>query len=106
MNMLTSKQRAQLRRLANPLPVLLIIGKDGITDGVERQLEQLLNDKELVKIKLLETAFLTPKTASEALCAALQAEPVQCIGTKLVLYRPSPDPDKRQIVLEGEKKKG
>ena len=97
--MLTSKQRAQLRALANTLPDTLQIGKDGITDGVERQLSELLECHELVKIKLLETSFLTPRAAADALCASLRAEPVQCIGTKVVLYRQSSDKDKRRIVL-------
>lgn len=98
--MLTSKQRAYLRKLSNPLAVTLHIGKDGVTDGVISQLEVLLESHELVKGKVLENAMLTPKTVSEALCEATGADGVQCIGTKFVLYRQSPDPDKRKIVLE------
>lgn len=97
--MLTSKQRAQLRGLANTLPDTLQIGKEGITQGILTQLAELLECHELVKIKLLETSFLAPRGASEELCKALRAEPVQCIGTKVVLYRPSSDEDKRRIVL-------
>lgn len=97
--MLSSKQRAQLRALANTLPDTLQIGKDGITEGVLTQLTQLLECHELVKIKLLETAFLTPRGASEELCTTLHAEPVQCIGAKVVLYRQSSDKDKQRIVL-------
>ena len=98
--MLTTKQRAQLRALANPLADTLIIGKEGVTDAVERQLDQLLEAHELVKGKVLESAMLTPRTVSEALCEATGADGVQCIGTKFVLYRQSSDPDKRRIVLE------
>ena len=54
--MLTTKQRAQLRALANPLADTLIIGKEGVTDAVERQLDQLLEAHELVKGKVLESA--------------------------------------------------
>ena len=68
--MLTTKQRAQLRALANPLADTLIIGKEGVTDAVERQLDQLLEAHELVKGKVLESAMLTPRTVSEALCEA------------------------------------
>lgn len=98
--MLNSKQRAQLRKLANTLPDTLHIGKEGISEGVIRQLDELLECHELVKIKLLESSFLTPKSAQEELCEALRAEPVQCIGTKVVVYRESSDQDKRHIVLE------
>ena len=88
--MLNTKQRAQLRAMANPLAVTLIIGKEGVTDAVER---------ELVKGKVLESAMLTPRTVSEALCEATGADAVQCIGSKFVLYRQSSDEDKRKIVL-------
>ena len=97
--MLTPKQRAQLRALANPLADTLIIGKEGVTDAVERQLDQLLEAHELVKGKVLESAMLTPRTGSDALCEAAGAEPVQCIGSKFILYRQARDKDKRKIVL-------
>ena len=68
--MLNTKQRAQLRAMANPLAVTLIIGKEGVTDAVERELDALLESHELVKGKVLESAMLTPRTVSEALCEA------------------------------------
>lgn len=97
--MLNTKQRAQLRAMANPLAVTLIIGKEGVTDAVERELDALLESHELVKGKVLESAMLTPRTVSEALCEATGADAVQCIGAKFVLYRQSSDEDKRKIVL-------
>lgn len=98
--MLTSKQRAYLRKLANPLSVTLHIGKEGVTDGVVSQLGVLLENHELVKGKVLENAMTTTKTVAEALCEATGADGVQVIGTKFVLYRQSSDQDKRKIVLE------
>ena len=96
---LTTKQRAQLRGLANPLSDTLLIGKEGVTEAVERQLDQLREAHELVKGKVLETAMLTPRAVSDALCEACGAEPVQCIGAKFVVYRPASEKDKRKIVL-------
>ena len=52
--MLNTKQRAQLRAMANPLAVTLIIGKEGVTDAVERELDALLESHELVKGKVLD----------------------------------------------------
>ena len=98
--MLTGKQRAQLRKLANPLAVTLHIGKDGVTEGVVEQLSVLLENHELVKGKVLENAMASPKTVAEALCEETGADGVQVIGTKFVLYRQSSDTDKRKIVLE------
>ena len=95
--MLNTKQRAQ-PVMANPLAVTLIIGKEGVTDAVERELDALLESHELVKGKVLESAMLTPRTVSEAL-TNYRRDAVQCIGSKFVLYRQSSDEDKRKIVL-------
>ncbi|MBR5244944.1 MAG: YhbY family RNA-binding protein [Clostridia bacterium] len=88
--MLTSKQRAYLRSLANPLDTIQQIGKDGITEAVVQQVQEALTARELIKLKVLETSFMSAREASEALCEALEAEPVQCIGSKLVIYKANP----------------
>lgn len=86
---MTGKQRAYLRGLANPLPTTQQIGKDGVSEAVIRQADAELKAKELMKLRVLETAPLTVREASEQLCALLNAEPVQCIGSRLVIYRRS-----------------
>ena len=88
--MLTSKQRAYLRSLANPLDTIQQIGKDGITESVVQQVQEALTARELIKLRVLETSFMSAREASEALCEALEAEPVQCIGSKLVIYKANP----------------
>jgi len=95
--MLTSKQRAQLRGIANSADTTLHIGKSGITDTVVQQLDEGLVAREIVKGKVLENAPMTPREACDALCAACKAMPVQVIGSKFVIYRPNPklDKDKR-----------
>lgn len=98
--MITSKQRAQLRKMANSLTVTLHIGKDGITNGVLEQLNVLLENYELVKGKVLENSLLSSKSVLNELCEKLGADGVQSIGTKFVIYRQSSDKDKRKIVLE------
>ena len=87
--MITSKQRAFLRGKANDLDAIFQIGKGGINDNLIDQLNDVLEARELIKIKVLETAMLTAREASEAVCAATGADPVQCIGTKFVIYRPN-----------------
>ena len=88
--MLTSKQRANLRSMANTMDTILYIGKDGITEAVVQQVQEALTARELIKLKVLETSFMSAREASEALCEALEAEPVQCIGSKLVIYKANP----------------
>lgn len=87
--MLTSKQRAYLRALANKEPTVLQIGKDGVSDALLRQVEQTVESRELIKIRVLETAGLTARQACEEICRRTGCEPVQCIGSRLVVYRPS-----------------
>ena len=94
---LTSKQRAKLRALANTTETIFQIGKGGITDAVVRQTEQALAARELIKLRVLESAFMTPREACNQLCEKLDAEPVQVIGTRFVIYRKDPKEPKIQI---------
>ena len=95
--MLTSKQRARLRGLANTLSDTVLIGKEGLTDAVIAQTEEVLEKHELIKIKILESAMMTTREAQAILCEELHAEPVQCIGTKLVIFRVARKPENRHI---------
>lgn len=97
--MLTSKQRARLRAMANTLSDTVLIGKEGLTDAVIAQVEEVLEKHELMKIKILETAMLAPREAQQVLCEELDAEPVQCIGTKVVIFRVARQPENRHIDL-------
>ena len=85
--MLTSKERAELRAQANTLETTLMVGKDGVTESVIAEAETQLTARELVKGKVLETAFLSPREVSDASCEATGADGVACIGTKFVIYR-------------------
>jgi RNA-binding protein len=85
--MLTSKERAELRAQANTIDTTLIVGKSGITDAVIAEAENLLTARELVKGKVLEGAFMTPREVCDALCEATGAEGISVIGTKFVIWR-------------------
>ena len=103
---LTSKQRAQLRGLANDLDAIVHIGKDGIGPNLTKQADDALGARELVKGKVLENSPLSPREGAEELARATRSEVVQVIGTKFVLYRASHRKDKKdKIVLVREKKR-
>ena len=85
--MLTSKQRAELRAQANNLDTTLIVGKDGVTDAVIAEAENLLTARELIKGKVLETALMSAREVSDAICEATGADGVSCVGYKFVIYR-------------------
>ena len=95
--MLTSKQRAQLRAIANSAETILHIGKSGITETVIQQMNEGLAAREIVKGKVLENSLMTAREACDGLAEACGAMPVQVIGSKFVIYRPNPElaPDKR-----------
>ena len=89
--MLTSKQRAFLRAKANILSPIFQIGKEGISENLLLGLDEALTTRELIKLTILETAGITAREATGIITKALDAEAVQCIGRKIVLYRESID---------------
>ena len=98
---LTSKQRAQLRSLANSLDTILQVGKDGIGDNLIKQADDALEARELIKGRVLDNNIeYDARTAAEALAKATRSEVVQVIGTKFVLYRESHSkPKEKRIQL-------
>ncbi len=89
---LKGKQRSYLKSLANGIEPILILGKNGLTDNVLKQLDDALEARELIKIKCLENSGLdTTETASEVV-KLLKAEFVQSIGSKFTIYRKAKEP--------------
>ena len=95
--MLTSKQRAQLRGMANSYEVSVHIGKGGINDAMIKQADDALEKRELIKCGLLETSPVSVREAADGMAEAVNAEVVQVIGRKFILYRESKD--NKQIYL-------
>ena len=85
--MLTSKERAELRARANDLETTLMVGKEGVTEAVVAEADRLLTARELVKGKVLESALISAREVSDALCEATGADGVSCVGSKFVIYR-------------------
>ncbi len=94
---MTSKQRAYLRGLANPLEAIVFVGKGGMSATIIKQADEALTARELIKGKVLETAPETAREAAELLAEATSAAVVQVIGRTFVLYRQAPEEPK--IVL-------
>ena len=94
--MLTGKQRAYLKGLAMDLQPAVYIGKAGITDTVIKEIDDYLTAHKLVKVKVQEGAETQPKEAANVTTAKLNAEYVQSMGRRFVLYRASKE---RRITL-------
>ena len=85
--MLTSKERAELRSQATALDTTLMVGKGGVTDAVIAEADNQLTARELVKGKVLESALMSAREVSDAICEATGADGVACVGNKFVIYR-------------------
>ena len=96
--MLNSRQRSQLRAMAHDYEPLFQIGKGGVSDNVIRQADEALTARELIKLSVLKTYEGDARSACDEICAATGADPVQCIGRRFVLYRPSPDKPSIRLV--------
>lgn len=101
--MLTSKQRAQLRGMANGIDTILIVGKDGVTPAVAAQAADALKARELVKGRVLENSLLTAREACDMLAERCRAEGVQVIGSKFVLYKRNETDPKIELVKNRKK---
>ena len=97
---LTTKQRSHLKSLAHHLKPVVFVGKEGVGPSALRSVEEALNTRELIKVKVQEAAPVDVREAGAELQAGIAgAELVQTIGRVAVLYRPHPE--KPEIKLPG-----
>lgn len=100
---MTSKERAYWRGQANSLEPIIQIGKEGISDNLITQIDDTLDARELLKIRVhLETAPQSPKELANRLAEALGADVIQVIGGVIVLYRKADE----ERIAEKKKKRG
>ena len=95
--MLNSRQRAQLRGIANDMETILQVGKLGLSENTVKQVNDALEARELIKLRVLETCPLTSRQAADELANATNSDVVQVIGSKFILYKQSKE--NKQIVL-------
>ena len=97
---MNSKERAALRAQANPLEPIILIGKEGMSDNLVNQIDDALDTRELIKIRVhLDTAPEAPREFADKIAAATESDVIQVIGGVIVLYR------KRDEARIAEKKK-
>lgn len=100
---MTSKERAALRAQANKLEPIIQIGKEGISDNLITQIDDTLDVRELIKIRVhLESSPKTPKELAQELGIVLGADVIQVIGGIIVLYREADE----ERIAEKRKKRG
>lgn len=89
MKPLTSKQRAYLRGLANGIPAIMQVGKDGLTANLLSTVSDALEARELIKLHVLENSGCTAREIADRMSEELSAGVVGVIGRMVILYRPS-----------------
>lgn len=87
--MLNSRQRAQLRGMANDMETIFQVGKSGITENTIKQVVDALEARELIKLRILETCPTTVRETADEIATKAGADVVQVIGTRFILYKES-----------------
>lgn len=95
--MLTSKQRAYLRSMANGIDTIFQVGKGGVTEEMCRQISAALEARELIKVRALPNSDVTPREAADEIASATGADVVGVIGSKFILYRESEENKKIEL---------
>ena len=95
---MTSSQRKILSSAASNLNPLVIVGQNGLTDGIVQKVAKVIDDHELIKVKFNEFKE-EKKDLTADLCAQTGAEFVRIIGNVAILYKESSDPDKRKHLI-------
>ena len=98
MNKLTSYQRSYLRSQAHHLEPVVLIGKNGITDGAIFGMNKALDARELIKIKFRDYKD-KKKSLSKEIVSALNCHLVGIIGHTAILFRQNSDVEKRYITF-------
>jgi RNA-binding protein len=97
--MLTSKERSNLRSIAQTIDPITQVGKLGVNESLIEGLDKAIEKREIIKITVLENSGLIPKEAGIEIAEKLGAEFVCATGRKLVFYRRSSNPKVEHIIF-------
>ena len=100
---LTSKQRAFLKSMAMTMVPVQYFGKASLTDENLKNVDEALAARELIKLGVQKNCEDAPREIAEAIAARTNAEIVQVIGRKIVLYREGEDAKKRIELPRGSR---
>ncbi|MDH4451230.1 MAG: YhbY family RNA-binding protein [Rhodoferax sp.] len=91
---LTPAQRKGYRAEAHHLDPVVLVGGDGLTANVKKEIDAALNAHGLIKVRVFSDDRVARDDMFKALADELDAAPIQHIGKLLVLWRPKPAKDK------------
>jgi RNA-binding protein len=91
---LTIAERKAIRADAHHLDPVVIVGGDGLTPGVQKEIDSALNAHGLIKVRVAGDDRAAREQVYATLCDELGCAPIQHIGKLLVLWRPIPEKEK------------
>jgi RNA-binding protein len=94
---LTGKQRRALRALGHHLDPVVMVGREGVGEGLVAAAAQALADHELIKVKVSEASPLDRHEAAEALARATQSEVAQVLGRTVLLFLRNEEDPKLEV---------
>lgn len=97
--MLNSKERSNLRSIAQTIEPITQVGKLGVNESLIEGLDLAIEKREIIKVTVLENSGLVPKEAGFEIAEKLNAEFVCATGRKLVFYRRSKNPKVEHIIF-------
>lgn len=95
---MTSKQRAYLKSLAMNMDPIYQVGKASLTTEIIDGIRQALDARELIKVSVLKNCADDPKEIAQVVAERTRSQIVQVIGKRIVLYKPSTDPKKKNKI--------
>jgi putative YhbY family RNA-binding protein len=92
--LLTPAQRKVHRADAHHLDPVVMVGGDGLTPAVKKEMDAALNAHGLIKVRIFSDDRVAREAMFQTLADELNAAPIQHIGKLLVLWRPLPEREK------------
>jgi len=96
---LTSKQKKQLKGLAHSMNPLVQVGKSGVSSEIVTELDRILTEHELIKVKISAMSKEDFTEIAESITDKVKAQLVHTIGRTAILYRETKNPDRKKIKL-------
>ncbi|MDA8235283.1 MAG: ribosome assembly RNA-binding protein YhbY [Clostridia bacterium] len=90
--MLTGKQKRFLRAIGSTIDPIVQVGKGGVGPNLIQQLDEALEAREVVKVRVLRNCLEEREEVAETLAQATKAEVAQQIGSNILFYRKSKKP--------------
>ena len=91
--MITSKERAELKKIISNSPSVYQVGKDGLTQACLEGIKECLLARELIKINILQNCDESAKELARKIAEEVDCEIVGVIGRKVTLYKLNPKKD-------------